>query len=64
MVAAHSVACEVGIMKHWKIGIVLDSAKPSLGLHGLHVAFNGLPNVQVVGYVDSNEQDIEQKRTE
>ena len=51
-------------MKHWKIGIVLDSAKPSLGLHGLHVAFNGLPNVQVVGYVDSNEQDIEQKRTE
>ncbi len=48
-------------MKQWKIGIVLDSSKPSLGLHGLHVAFNGLPNVQVVGYVDSNEQDIEQK---
>lgn len=48
-------------MKTWKIGIVKDTSKPMLGLHGLHVAFRGLPNVQVVAHVDSNTQNIKQK---
>jgi len=32
-----------------------------LGLHGLHVAFRGLPNVQVVAHVDSNSDESEKK---
>lgn len=32
-----------------------------LGLHALHVAFRGLPNVEVVAHVDSNPADIGQK---
>ncbi len=32
-----------------------------LGLHGLHNAFRGLPNVEVVAHVDSNPENIEQK---
>lgn len=47
--------------KIWKVGIVKDSSKPGLGLHGTHVAFRGLPNVEVVGHVDSNPADIERK---
>lgn len=47
--------------KGWKIGIVEDTSKPMLGLHGLHNAFRGLPNVEVVAHVDSNPEDIEQK---
>ncbi len=45
-------------MKIWKIGIVKDSSKPMLGLHGLHHAFAGLPGVEVVALVDSNPDDI------
>jgi predicted dehydrogenase len=48
-------------MKQWKIGIVEDTSKPMLGLHGLHVAFNGLPNAQVVGFVDSKPDNIQQR---
>ena len=44
--------------KRWKIGIIKDTSKPMLGLHGLHVAFRGLPNVEVVALVDSNPADI------
>ena len=47
--------------KNWKIGIVKDTSKPMLGLHGLHNAFRGLPNVEVVAHVDSNPENIEQK---
>jgi len=47
--------------KIWKVGIVKDKSKPSLGLHATHVAFRGLPDVEVVGLVDSNTDDIEQK---
>ena len=47
--------------KTWKIGIVKDSSKPMLGLHGMHVAFRGLPGVEVAGHVDSNPRDIEEK---
>jgi len=47
--------------KTWKIGIVKDTSKPMLGLHGLHTAFRGLPNVDVVAHVDSNTEDLPKK---
>jgi len=47
--------------KIWQIGIVKDSSKPMLGLHATHTAFRGLPDVEVVGHVDSNADDIERK---
>jgi predicted dehydrogenase len=47
--------------KRWKVTIVKDTSKPMLGLHGLHTAFRGLPNVEVIAHVDSNAKDIEQK---
>lgn len=47
--------------KTWRIGIVRDTSKPMLGLHGLHTAFRGLPNVDVVAHVDSNREDLEEK---
>ena len=47
--------------KHWKIAVVKDTSKPMLGLHGLHVAFRGLPDVDVVAHVDSNADDILKK---
>lgn len=51
-------------MRNWKIAIIKDSSKPMLGLHGLHTAFRGLPNVTVVALVDSNAEDLEQKMAE
>ena len=45
----------------WRVAIVKDTSKPMLGLHGLHLAFRGLPNADVVAHVDSNTEDIEQK---
>lgn len=47
--------------KDWRVGIVKDTSKPMLGLHGLHTAFRGLPNVEVVAHVDSNTDDLERK---
>ena len=47
--------------KTWKIGIVKDTSKPMLGLHGLHNAFRGLPGCETVAHVDSNPENIEQK---
>jgi predicted dehydrogenase len=47
--------------KTWRVAVVRDTSKPMLGLHGLHVAFRGLPNVDVVAYVDSNTEDLAQK---
>ncbi len=47
--------------KHWKVGVVKDTSKPMLGLHGLHAAFRGLPGVDVVAHVDSNIEDLQQK---
>lgn len=32
-----------------------------LGLHALHTAFRGIPNVEVLGHVDSNPENIEAK---
>jgi len=45
----------------WRVGIVKDTSKPMLGLHALDTAFRGLPDVEVVGHVDSNTEDLEQK---
>lgn len=42
----------------WKIGIVKDSTKPMLGLHGLQLAFRGLPGVEVAALVDANPDGI------
>jgi len=47
--------------KLWRVAILKDTSKPMLGLHALHVAFRGLPNVEVVAHVDSNPADIEKK---
>ena len=41
-------------MKHWKVGIIKDTSKPDLGLHGLHTAFLGLPGVEIAALADSN----------
>ena len=46
-------------MKTWKIAIARDMAIPQLGGHGLHVAFNGLPNADIVGFFDSKGDDLE-----
>ncbi len=45
----------------WQVAIVNDTARKSLGGHGLHGAFHGLPNVEVVAHVDSNLEQFDQK---
>lgn len=45
----------------WRVGIVKDTSRPMLGLHGLHVAFRGLPGVEIVGHVDSSTDGLETK---
>jgi len=47
--------------KTWRVGIVKDTSKPMLGLHALHTAFRGLPNVDVVAHVDANTDDLPTK---
>ena len=50
-----------GQMKRiWRVGIVKDTTKPMLGLHGLHVASRGLPNVEIAALVDSNTENLEE----
>lgn len=48
-------------MREWRIAIIKDSSKPMLGLHALHVAFRGLPDVEVVAHVDSNADNLAEK---
>jgi predicted dehydrogenase len=50
--------------KVWQIAVVKDTSKPMLGLHGLHTAFRGLPNVEVVAHVDANTVDLSRKLSE
>ena len=50
-------------MRNWKVGILQDTSKPTLGFHGLHAGFRGLPGVEVVAHVDSNAQDVEKRMT-
>lgn len=47
--------------KTWKIAVHMDTAIRSLGHHGLHAAFFGLPNVEIVGLFDPNPKDIEKR---
>lgn len=44
--------------RSWRIGIVMDTTRPMLGGHGLHVACRGLPAVEVVALVDGNPEGI------
>ena len=47
--------------KQWKIAVVMDRSKPRSGGHGLEFAYRGLPNIEIVAHVDSEEKDIEKK---
>lgn len=47
--------------RHWKVAIVKDKSKHMLGLHGMHVAFRGIPNVEVIGLVDGSTSNIYEK---
>ncbi|MBC2595872.1 Gfo/Idh/MocA family oxidoreductase [Ruficoccus amylovorans] len=47
--------------KFWQVAVVKDSSKAMLGLHGLHTAFRGLPNVEVVAHVDANNEELPRK---
>jgi predicted dehydrogenase len=51
----------IEIMKKWKIGLVKDTSKPTLGLHGLDNAFRGLPDVEIVAHVDSIPDNLVEK---
>ncbi|MCC7495292.1 MAG: Gfo/Idh/MocA family oxidoreductase [Fimbriimonadaceae bacterium] len=44
-----------------RIGILMDTTDLGLGLHGMHVAFRGLPGVEVVGLADSNPRGLEER---
>ena len=45
----------------WKVAIVKDTSRPMLGLHGLHAACLGLPDVEAVALVDANPADLPHK---
>ena len=48
--------------KHRKVAIVKDKSRKMFGLHGMQVAFRGIPNVEVVGLVDGSTSNIEAGR--
>ncbi|QYY35018.1 Gfo/Idh/MocA family oxidoreductase [Ruficoccus sp. ZRK36] len=50
--------------KVWRVGILHDTSKPGLGGHLTHLAFTGLPQVEIVGLVDSNYDGIEARMLE
>jgi len=47
--------------KQWKVAVVMDTSKPGTRGHGLHLAYRGLPHVEVVAHVDGNTNDVEKK---
>lgn len=47
--------------KQWKVAVVMDTSIKKLGLHGMHLAFRGIPNVEMVAHVDGNSENIERK---
>jgi predicted dehydrogenase len=49
------------IMRRWKVGIVQDTSIPSLGFHGLHNGFRGLPGVELAAHVDSNTENLAER---
>lgn len=42
-----------------RVGVVMDRGVPSLGLHGLHLAFHGLPGVELAALVDSVDDGVD-----
>jgi len=50
-----------GNTRTWKVAIVKDKSKQMGGLHGMHVAFRGIPDVEVVGLIDGSTSNIEAK---
>ena len=61
---AYGRQAHAGEAKQWKVAIVKDTSKPMLGLHGLHFAFRGLPDVEVVALVDGNTDRLAEKMAE
>ena len=49
--------------KNWKVGIVYDTENEGLGNHGTHLAFTGLPNVEIV-LGDSNVNGLDTRMKE
>lgn len=47
--------------KIWKVAIIQDTKVKTLGGHGLETAFYGIPNVEIVAHVDSNEKGIDKR---
>jgi predicted dehydrogenase len=47
--------------RSWKVAVVQDTSRPTLGGHGLETAFRGLPNVEVVAHIDPNTHNIQQR---
>ncbi len=47
--------------RHWRVGILKDMSQMVLGLHGMHVAFRGLPDVEVIGLADANTDNLADK---
>ncbi len=47
--------------KTWKVAIHMDTSVPTLGLHGLHAAFHGLPGVEIAALFDRNPDKVEQR---
>lgn len=45
----------------WRVAVVNDTSVKSLGGHGLHGAFIGLPGVEIVALVESNLEHLDQK---
>lgn len=45
----------------WKVGIVYDTKKIYLGGHDTHLAFRGLPNVEIAALADSNTEKIDER---
>lgn len=45
-----------------RVAVVMDRASPSLGLHGLHLAFHGLPGVELAALVDSVDDGVDEIR--
>ena len=47
--------------RSWKVGILYDTACPGRGGHGTHLAFRGLPGVEIAALADSNCEGVGEK---
>lgn len=48
----------------WKVGIIFDTAGHGRGSHGTHLAFRGLPGVEIAALADSRLDGIEERMNE